>query len=84
MNSKVELPVEEDLFLAWKEHPVTQELFRLLESRVRRYQEDWVSGAFDASFGAEYIARNSLAKGYCNACKDILNIEYSEVIDKHE
>ena len=84
MNSRAYLPLEPELFQAWKEHPVTLEMFRLLESRVRRHQQDWVQGAFDASMSAEYVARNSAAKGYCMACQDILNINYDEVVDKHE
>ena len=84
MNLKHEEPVEQGLFQAWKEHPVTQEVFRLLEARVSIRQAEWAAGSYDASFTAEYIARNSAAKGYVNACSDILNIQYEEVIDKHE
>lgn len=84
MNSRADLPLEQDQFQAWKEHPVTLEMFRLLQAKVQRHQQDWVLGTFDASLNAEYIARNSAAKGYCMACQDILNITYEEVVDKHE
>jgi hypothetical protein len=39
----------------------------------------WASGAFAASFEAEYIARHSLASGTASAYKEILELTYEEL-----
>ncbi len=71
-----ELP---QIFQDWKAHPMTQELFKILRKRVEDRKADWAQGHFDASFSTEYIARNSVAKGYVNACEDILNIDIEDL-----
>lgn len=81
MNSTPEvLRKERELqFRAWKDHPVTQDLFEHLKKLVQTRVQDWYEGAYDSSFSAEYIAKNSLAKGYCSAFNEILNLEADDL-----
>ena len=67
------------VFLEWKQHPVTQEVLEILAKRIQEHQALWASGNLDSSFSAEYIARNSAAKGYVNACQDVLNISFEDI-----
>lgn len=43
--------------------------------------EGWFNGNFDSSFSAEYIARNSAAKGCCSAYDEILNLEVDDLYE---
>jgi hypothetical protein len=67
------------MFLGWLEHPVTKDLRRFLKVKRVGLLELWASGAFAASFEAEYIARHSLASGTASAYKEILELTYEEL-----
>lgn len=83
MNSRPEVESEErSLFLEWKGHPVTKQVFQLLQDRVQERLDLWVSGQFDSSLATEYVARNSAAKGYIQACQDMIGISFEDVINE--
>ena len=74
-------------FRVWKTNPVTQALFDYLKRDIERLRDGWASGSFDATFTAEFIARNSAAKGACSAYKELLDLESDtlyEVIAEEE
>lgn len=56
-------------------------LNKLVAARRQERLDAWESGDYDASFSAEYIARNSLAKGYCNAYKEISELSLQDFKD---
>jgi hypothetical protein len=63
----------------WKAHPVTQEVFRLLQDRIQERVDLWLNGNLMSDNATVITANNALAQGYCAACKDILNIEAKEL-----
>lgn len=75
------LPQEElaELLAQWKEHPVTQEVFRLLRDRIQERVDLWLNGNLMSDNSTVITANNALAQGYCAACRDILNVEAGEL-----
>lgn len=59
-------------FVDWKHHPVTEEVFRKLQTRVRELQE-----LLGTSAGLDPLI-DRLYVGAISAYNDILNIEYEE------
>lgn len=49
-------------------------LNKLVAARRQDLAEAWMSGNFDASLTAEFIAANAAAKGACSAYKEVLDI----------
>lgn len=66
-------------FREWQQHPVTLLLNKLVGARRQERLDAWEAGDYDASFSAEYIARNSLAKGYCNAMNEVKNLTLTDM-----
>lgn len=59
-------------FVDWKHHPVTEEVFRKLQTRVKEVQELLgMSAGLDSLQDRMYV-------GALNAYRDILEIEYEE------
>ena len=54
----------------------------MLEGQREARLQGWLNGQYVASFSAEYIAKDSLAKGYCNAINEILNLEAEDLVNE--
>lgn len=74
-----QLSKDEDDFIVWKDHPVTQKLFRYCKGIREARKEDWACAGFmDASTEATAL-KNASAIGYCNAMQDICDLTFEEL-----
>jgi len=70
------------MFRSWKDHPVTQEIFRLLKERVQERKDMWANGNLMSDTTTFLIANNAMGQGYCRACEDMMNIEVGQLFEK--
>jgi len=59
-------------FVDWKHHPVTEEVFRKLQTRIKEVQD-----LLGTSAGLDPL-QDRMYVGAINAYRDILEIEYEE------
>lgn len=72
-------PPSQDEFLSWLEHPVTQALFLLCQSKIDEAKNLWVAGTFlDQSQFATAI-ENARAIGRCETLQALLDTEYEDI-----
>jgi hypothetical protein len=71
-----------DLFLSWKDHPVTKELFSVLEQRIKIRQDLWVNGNLMADTAHVTAINDAMNQGYCRALYDVMNISHEELVDE--
>lgn len=74
-----QLPNEEE-FLGWLEHPVTQAVFHVLKLKIEEVKEQWANGEFlDASQFATAIG-GARAIGRCDAFRLMLELDHAAII----
>jgi len=73
---------DKELFLSWKDHPVTEMLMEWAARQRNNLMEQWADGGLSAAFTTEMLVRNAGATGYCNAMRDLLGIDYVELEGK--
>jgi len=66
-------PVTYEDFVMWRTHPVTQLVFFQLKDRLEANKEYLVTSAGDDQ------KQDLIIRGYSQAVKDLLTIEYGEV-----
>lgn len=76
----VKLRYEED-FKEWKEHPTTKKLLKWLEGKIQDRKDAWASGELLATFAHEQFVKEAVAKGYINACDDVLDLNAQDLED---
>ncbi len=69
----------EELFQAWKCHPVTKELFKHLRKRRQELQDSWTKRNFVGNTEYEGVVTNSVAIGLCEAFEDVLNLTVDDL-----
>ena len=67
--------MEREQFQAWKEHPVTQEVFRHLTNLRNSLKDQWAEGNFAAPSLDEMAIRNAAAQGAASAYQEILTLD---------
>jgi hypothetical protein len=63
-------PITPSRFSEWKQHPVTKQLFKLLEAERETMKEGLANNSFD---------NEQEVKGRCTAIKLILSLEYQDL-----
>ena len=71
-----------ELFHSWKEHPVTQHLFKALKQRVEERQEAWMNGGYNSQSSNAMVVMNAKEQGYALTCNDILNMKAEDLEDE--
>jgi hypothetical protein len=80
---KARIQYEEE-FKEWLDHPTTRKMRRWLAQQVEAQKEAWANGALLSSFAHEQFVKEAVAKGYLNACRDVLTLEAKELEDNEE
>lgn len=68
----------EELFQAWKDHPVTKDLIRWASSKREALKEAWAQGELTAAFDIEMMAKNAGATGAASILKQVIDLNYDD------
>ena len=79
MGNQERIPEREEL-LQWLNNPITQQLFQILRGWRESEKEKWAIGALITPDHFETAVKSAEAVGRCQACNDILTMEYEGFI----
>lgn len=79
-QAPAQLQFEEE-FKSWKQHPTTKKLMVYLEGKINDRKDAWASGELLSSFAHEQFVKEAVAKGFINACKEIITLEAKDLED---
>ena len=71
--------VDQEMFLAWRDHPITMLVMANLEQRRNDLKELWASGGLASPRMDEMAIKNAAAQGACSIIEDILGIDYVQL-----
>ena len=76
--------LDKEMFIQWKEHPVTIKVLAHLRERRDDLKEMWASGNLASPNLDEMAIKNAAAQGACSVLNDLLNIDYVELGDSND
>lgn len=79
-----ERTVTEEEFNAWKSHPVTKEVMRLLHAKREELRQDWEGGSFADYAKDTTILVNVGNVGTCKGYAFVTDLEYEQYITEIE
>lgn len=80
LSEAVRLQYEEE-FKEWLDHPTTRKLRAWMRSQIESRKDAWAHGELLSSFAHEQFVKEAVAKGFLNACHEILTIEAKDLED---
>ena len=69
--------IAKEQFDAWKENPVTEEVFRALQAMAETSKEEWVAASWGQGIADLNMLRELRARA--DAAQDMIDIEYSDL-----
>jgi len=70
--------MNEETFLGWVDHPVTQELRKILRNRVNDLKEQWAAGAFTDQSQFATAILNAKAIGNCELAEFVIGLDFEQ------
>jgi hypothetical protein len=71
-------------FLQWRDHPVTQRLFKYLKEWREGLKEDWATGNAVMPDVFQYALQNTLAHAECEVIRVLLELEVTDLGETDE
>lgn len=69
--------IAKDQFDAWKENPVTEEVFRALQAMAGACKDKWITASWEQANASVGMLRELRARA--DAAQDMIDIEYSDL-----
>ena len=73
---------DQELFQAWKDHPMTKFLMQWASARREDLKERWASGHFSAAFDTEMLVKNAAATGSCSILQLLIELDYNDLMSE--